>query len=182
MRRGKKKKGNNSFIRINDQIRYHEVRVLDSEGQNLGEMSSAEALAKAQNLNLDLVEISGKSRPPIVQIVDYGKFVYDKKKRESAIKAKQKIVETKVIQVKTGTGEGDLILKAKNISKWLKEGQRVKLDLFLPGRTKYMKKDFLIERMDRVLKLVTVNHKITDGPKKSPKGMTLILEKSIGKN
>ena len=117
MRRGKKKIGKNNFVRINDQIKYLEVRVLNSEGDNLGEMSSREALEKARNLNLDLVEISANARPPIVQIIDYGKFVYDRKKKESAIKAKQKLVETKVVQVKTGTGEGDLILKAKNISK-----------------------------------------------------------------
>ena len=177
MRRGRKKRGQNTFIKLNDQIRYPEVRVLDEEGQNIGTMSSGEALKKAQKLNLDLVEVSGKANPPIVQIADYGKFVYNKKKKESAVKAKQKIVETKIIQIKTGTSEGDLILKAKNISKWLKEGNRVKLDLFLPGRTKYMKKEFLVERIERVLKLVTIDYKVSDGPKKSPKGMTLILEK-----
>ncbi len=177
MRKGRKKRAENTFVKLNDQIRYFEVRVLDEDGQNVGTMTSEEALQQAQKLNLDLVEVSGKARPPIVQIVDYGKFVYDKKKKASAVKSKQKIIETKVIQVKTGTGEGDLILKSKNISKWLKDGHRVKLDLFLPGRTKYMKKDFLIERIERVLKLVTIDYKVADGPKKSPKGMTLILEK-----
>ena len=85
--------------------------------------------------------------------------------------------KTKVIQIKIGTGEHDLTLKAKNISKWLKEGNRIKLDLFLAGRTKYMDKDFLKGRFDRILNLVTEDFKIADGPKKSPKGMSLILEK-----
>lgn len=177
MRKGRKKIAIRTFIKINDQIKYPQVRVLDNEGQNLGEMTSFVAYEKAQKLNLDLVEISWKSNPPLVQIIDYGKYIYNKKKKDSVIKAKQKIIETKVVQVKTGTGEGDLILKAKNISKWLEKGQRVKLDLFLPGRTKYMDKSFLVERMERVLKLLTLEYKITDGPKKSPKGMSLILEK-----
>jgi translation initiation factor IF-3 len=75
------------------------------------------------------------------------------------------------------TGQHDLELKAKRASEWLKEGHRVKFDLFLIGRAKYMEKDFLKERMDRMLKFVTEEYKVADGPKKSPKGMTMILEK-----
>jgi translation initiation factor IF-3 len=105
------------LVKINDQIRYPEVRVLDADGENIGVMSSKEALEKAIALNLDLVEISAKSKPVLVKIVDYGKFAYDQKKKAKEVKAKQKTVETKNIQVKVGTGEGDLILKAKNISK-----------------------------------------------------------------
>ncbi len=176
----KKKKKKNNFVgpevRINDQIRENEVRVLDSEGKNLGVMKTSEALEQARNLNLDLVEVSSKSNPTLVKIVDYGKFLYDKKKKEKEIKAKTTTTEVKTVQVKPGTGEGDLILKAKNISKWLNDGDRVKLDLFLRGRAKYMEKDFLEERLERVLLLVTANYKITDGPKKSPKGLTVILE------
>ena len=170
------------LVRINDQIRYPEVRVLDAEGGNLGTMSSKEALAKAIDWGLDLVEISAKAKPPLVKIVDYGKFAYDKKKKEKESKSKQKTVETKNIQVKVGTGEGDLILKAKNISKWLEDGQRVKLDLFLRGRVKYLEKGFLEERLKRILKLVTVAYRIADGPKKSPKGLTLFLEKGSKKD
>ena len=168
-------------VRINDQIRADEVRVLDDEGQNLGVMSSAEALERAGNEGFDLVEVSGKSNPPIVKITDYGRFKYEKKKKDRESKAKQKVTETKIIQVKPKTGEGDLVIKAKNISKWLKEGHRVKLDLFLRGREKYMEQDFLKERMERVLHFVTESYKIADGPKKSPKGLTVVLERDSGK-
>ncbi|MCK5589310.1 MAG: translation initiation factor IF-3 [Candidatus Pacebacteria bacterium] len=164
-------------VRINDQIRYPEVRVLSADRGNLGTMSSEDALKKALEENLDLIEISSNSNPPLVQIADYGKFSYDQKKKLKDSKAKQKTVETKNIQVKIGTGEGDLILKAKNISKWLEEGNRVKLDLFLRGRVKYLEKTFLEERLKRILKLVTIPHRIADGPKSSPKGLTLFLEK-----
>ena len=105
------------MVRLNDQIRYPEVRVLDADGANMGTMSSADALQKAISLGLDLIEINGRSRPALVKIADYGKFAYDEKKKAKDVKAKQSKVETKNVQVKVGTGEGDLILKAKNISK-----------------------------------------------------------------
>ena len=165
-------------VRINNQIRVAEVRVLNDEGENLGTMPTREAINKAQAMGLDLIEISPNAKPPIVKITDYGKFQYDAKKKAKETKAKASVTETKVLQVKIGTGEHDLNLKAKNASKWLKEGHRIKLDLFLAGRAKYMKQDFLKERLDRLLVLITENYKIADGPKKSPKGLTVILEKS----
>ena len=177
-----KKYKKREFIRINTQIRYPEVRVLSEDGANLGTMSSDEAMEKANELGLDLIELSGKSRPPIVKVADYGKFLYDKKKKEKASKAKQSVTETKTVQVKVGTSEGDLILKAKNISAWLNDGHRVKLDLFLRGRVKYLDKQFLKERLLRILKLVTVAYRIADGPKKSPKGLTVFLEKGSKKD
>ena len=175
----KKKKSNNFVgpaVRINSQIWDDEVRVLDAEGNNLGIMATKDALEQAQSLNLDLVEVSNKSKPSLVKIIDYGKFLYNKKKKDKEIKAKTVITEIKTVQVKPGTGEADLILKAKNISKWLNDGDKVKLDLFLRGRAKHMDKGFLEERLERVLLLVTANYKISDGPKKSPKGLSLILE------
>jgi translation initiation factor IF-3 len=164
-------------VRINNQIKALEIRVLGDDGANLGIMSSTEAVKKAQSLGLDLVETSPNAKPPIAKITDYGKFQYDKKKKQKDTKAKAHTTETKTLQVKIATGEHDLLLKAKNASKWLKEGHRIKLDLFLAGRAKYLKQDFLKERMDRILVLITENYKIADGPKRSPKGLTVILEK-----
>lgn len=179
--RGRKKQARDDRVRINEQIYASEVRVLTDDGENLGVISSDEALEIAQKRGLDLVEVSTKSKPPIVKITDYGKFKYEKKKKEQESRQKTKTTETKVIQVKPNTGEGDLVVKAKNISKWLREGNRVKLDLFLRGRSKYMEQDFLKERMERVLHFVTESYKIADGPKKSPKGLTIILERETKK-
>ncbi len=153
------------------------MRVLDEKGVSLGVISSDEALKKAQELGLDLIETSPNAKPPIAKITDYGKFQYEQKKKQKEAHAKAHTTETKTLQVKIGTGEHDLLLKAKNASKWLKEGHRIKLDLFLAGRAKYLKQDFLRERMDRILVLITENYKIADGPKRSPKGLTVILEK-----
>ena len=137
-----------------------------------------EALEKAHELSFDLIEISPNANPPVAKIMDYGKFQYDERKKEKTAKAKSKTVETKNVQVKVGTGDHDLELKAKKASEWLQEGNRVKIDLFLVGRTKFMDIKFLKERLERILRLITTNYKIAEEPKKSPKGLTTVIEKA----
>ena len=148
------------------------------DGANLGVLSFKDALDKAREAGLDLIEISPKATPPVAKIMDYGKFQYAENKKLKVAKTKAHTVEIKNIQVKVGTGDHDLELKAKKASAWLKEGNRIKIDLFLPGRTKYMDMKFLQERMDRVLKLITEEYKIADPAKKSPKGLSIIIEKA----
>jgi translation initiation factor IF-3 len=169
---------NQNQTRINHQIRATEVRVIGPEGENFGVLPLSEALNRAQQAGLDLIEISAKSIPPVAKIADYGKFQYDENKKLRSAKSKAHTVEVKTLQVKIGTGEHDLELKAKKASAWLKEGNRIKIDLFLPGRSKYMDESFLKERMQRILKLITEEYKIAQNPAKSPKGMTVIIEKA----
>lgn len=168
-------------IRINSYIRAKEVRLIGVDGENVGVVPLEEALRMAREAELDLIEISPKAKPPVAKIMDFGKYQYEEKKKAKAIKAKATKVEVKTVQVKVGTGEHDLQMKANRVSKWLSEGDRVKIDLFLPGRTKYMKREFLVERMDRILKLITVGYKIADPHKKSPKGLTIIVERDLTK-
>ena len=104
-------------------------------------------------------------------------YVAIKQKKLKASKGKTKAPEIKSLQVKIGTGENDLELKAKKASEWLKEGHRIKIDLFLPGRSKYLDVSFLKERLERILKLISVEYK-SDEPKKAPKGMTVMIEKA----
>lgn len=170
-------KGKSNRIRINRSIRVREVRLIDSEGENIGVVPIEKAINMAEEKNLDLIEISPQAKPPVAKIGDYGKFLYDQNKKDKGSKSKARKTETKNIQVKLNTGQHDLELKAKRASGWLKEGHRVKFDLFLIGRAKYMDRGFLKERMERMLKLVSEEYKVADGPKKSPKGMTMILEK-----
>ncbi len=140
-------------------------------------MTTQDALSRATELGVDLIEISPNAVPPIAKLMDYGKFQYAENKKLKAAKAKSKTTETKNIQVKVGTGEHDLDLKAKKASEWLKEGHRIKIDLFLTGRSKYMEFNFLKERMERILHLITEEYKIADSPKKSPKGLTIVIER-----
>jgi len=163
--------------RINNQIKAPEVRVISNEGDNLGVLSVKEALSKAESLGLDLIEISPNAKPPIVKIADYGKYKYEQNKKQKKTKAGTKLTETKSIQIKIGTGENDLALKAKRASEWLKEGHRIKIELFLSGRSKFMQDSFLKDRLDRVLHLITENFKIAEDFKKGPKGPTITIEK-----
>ena len=154
------------------------MRVIGNDGENFGVISFKEALDKARDAGLDLIEISPKAEPPVAKIMDYGKFQYAENKKLKVAKTKAHTVEIKNIQVKVGTGDHDLELKAKKASVWLKEGNRIKIDLFLPGRTKYMDMKFLEERLARVLKLITEEYKVADPAKKSPKGLSIIIEKA----
>lgn len=163
--------------RINHQIQAPELRVIGENGENLGILSLKSALEKAQEAGLDLIEISPAAVPPVAKIMDYGRFQYDANKREKASKAKSKATEVKNLQIKIGTSEHDLELKAKKASEWLNEGHKIKLDLFLIGRSRYMDMKFLEGRLDRILRLVSVEYKISDPAKKSPKGVSLIIEK-----
>jgi len=135
------------------------------------------ALTEAQARGLDLIEISPTAVPPVAKIMDYGKYLYDEKKKLKVAKSKTTTTEVKIIQVKIGTGDHDLELKAKKVSEWLSEGNRVKIDLFLVGRSKYMDMNFLKERLERILKLVTVEYKIAQSATKGPKGLTIYIEK-----
>ncbi len=163
--------------RINQEIRAQELRVVGAEGENLGVLPFAQALAAAEELGLDLIEISPNAVPPVAKIMDFGKYQYLENKKASQTKSKAHRTETKIIQIKIGTGEHDLELKAKKVSEFLIEGHRVKVDLFLPGRAKYLNPEFLKSRVERILQLLTVEYKIADEPKKSPKGMSLIIER-----
>lgn len=165
-------------VRINHQIKAPELRIIGPEGENFGVMSLSEALSKSQELGFDLIEISPNANPPIGKIMDYGKYQYAENKKQKVAKAKTHLVEVKNIQVKVGTGDHDLNLKAKKSSEWLKEGHRIKIDLFLPGRTKYMNEKFLHERLDRILKLITEEYKVSGPPVKSPKGLSVIVERA----
>lgn len=164
--------------RINNQIRAKELRILDSENQNLGVMSFKEALDLAQAKGMDLIEIAPNSVPPVGKIMDFGKYQYELSKRLKKARAGAKPTETKSIQVKIGTGDHDLELKAKTASKWLKEGHRIKIELFLSGRAKYMDEKFLKERLERLLHLITEEYKISDPYKRGPKGLITTIEKA----
>lgn len=151
------------------------------EGENLGVLSLADAVQAAEDAKLDLIEISPKAKPPVAKIMDFGQYRYETKRKASEIKAKSHVTETKSVQVKIGTGDHDQELKAKRAAAWLNEGHRVKVDLFLWGRYKYMEPGFLKERLERFLKIIPADYKLADEIKKSPKGFTATIER-VGKS
>ena len=168
-------------VRINQEIRAQELRVIDDEDGNLGVLTLNQALDIAEDRGLDLIELSPEAVPPVAKIMEYGKWQYiqDRKAREA--RSKTHVTETKALQVKIGTGDHDLEMKAKKASEFLKDGHRVKINLFLPGRSKYLDPRFLQERLDRMLRLVSENYKVAEPPQKSPKGLTVVIERDRAK-
>src|SRR3989339_1825284 len=168
-------------VRMNEGIRSREVRVIGPAGENFGVMQTKDAIAKAAELGLDLIEISPNANPPVAKITDYGKFKYEQKKKEKDVKAKAHVTETKVTQVKIGTSERDMHIKASKVAAWLREGHRVKVDLFLWGRYKYMEFAFLKERLERFLAIIPESYRVAESIQKSPKGLSVVLERDASK-
>ena len=167
--------------RMNEGIRSPEVRVIGPNAENFGILPIREALAKAQELGLDLIEISPNAQPPVAKITDYGKFKYEQKKKDKEVKSKAHVTETKITQVKIGTSERDMQIKAGKAAEWLKEGHRVKVDLFLWGRYKYMEFEFLKERLERFLAVIPEGYKVAEPIQKGPKGLSITLERDPSK-
>jgi len=166
-------------LRINNEIRAQELRVISRDGGNLGVLSLEAALAAAKQAGLDLIEISPSAVPPIAKIVDYGKFEYERSKKEKIAKAKVKVSETKEVQIKVGTGEHDMELKAKKAAEWLAEGHRVRAELFLKGRYKNMEEKFLKDRLEKFLIRIPYAYKIAEPITRSPKGFAGVIERDI---
>lgn len=166
-------------IRINREIRARELRVIGANGENLGVISTEDALKAAEVARLDLIEISPNAVPPVAKVMDYGKFQYEQKKRESAARAKAKVSETKEVQIKVGTGENDMRLKANKAAVWLEEGHRVRVELFLKGRYKGMDEAFLKTRLEKFMLLIPYAYKIADPVTRAPKGFAAILERDL---
>lgn len=134
-------------------------------------------MLEAEKRGVDLIEISPNAVPPIAKLMDYGKYQYLENKKQKLSRAKVQVTETKAIQVKIGTGDHDLAIKAGKASEFLGEGHRVKINLFLPGRAKYLDGKFLNERLERLLKLLTVAYRVSDPEQKSPKGLSIVIER-----
>ncbi len=119
---------------LNEEIRDKEIRVIGSDGAQLGIMSAEEANNLADEQGLDLVKISPNAVPPVCKIMDYSKFCFDQKKREKEAKKNQKVVEIKEIRMSPSIDTNDFNTKAKNAQKFLKEGNRVKVSVRFRGR------------------------------------------------
>lgn len=121
-------------VRVNREIRAREVRVIDPEGKQLGIMPLVEALRAAANADLDLVEVSPKSEPPVCRIMDFGKFKYQQSKKAHDAKKKQTTVHLKEVKLRPKTEEHDLGFKLRHIERFLKEGNKTKITIIFRGR------------------------------------------------
>lgn len=121
-------------LRINDEIRAREVRVVGEKSEQLGIMSVREALALAQEQQLDLVEVSPTARPPVCRIMDYGKYKYEQAKRDRESRKKQKIVSIKELKMRPAIEDHDFDVKVRSAYRFLQEGDKVKCTMVFRGR------------------------------------------------
>jgi len=121
-------------VRINREIRAKEVRVIDPDGKQLGILPLAEALRSAVNFELDLVEVSPKSEPPVCRIMDYGKFKYQQSKKAHDAKKKQAVIHLKEVKMRPKTEDHDFQFKLRHIERFLKEGNKTKVTIVFRGR------------------------------------------------
>ncbi|GCL72294.1 MULTISPECIES: translation initiation factor IF-3 [Paenibacillus] len=119
---------------INDEIRAREVRLIGADGEQLGIKPIREALQIAMDQNLDLVNVAPTAKPPVCRIMDYGKYRYEMQKKEKEARKNQKIVELKEIRLSATIDEHDFQTKLRNVSKFLNDGDKVKLSVRFRGR------------------------------------------------
>ncbi|MGH8171056.1 MAG: translation initiation factor IF-3 [Steroidobacteraceae bacterium] len=121
-------------VRRNEDISAPQLRVIAADGSQAGVMSRFDALQMAAASELDLVEVSPTAEPPVVRIMDYGKFLFEQSKKAHSAKRKQKQIQVKEVKFRPGTGEGDYQIKLRNLTRFLTEGDKAKITLRFRGR------------------------------------------------
>lgn len=165
-------------VLINNFIRAKEVRVISETGEQLGVMNIFTAIELAKSKGLDLIQVTEKVDPPVCRIGNYGKYLYSLQKKERKIKVNTKITKLKEIQLGFNIAPGDIVVKAKQTEKFLKEGDKVKVSMVLKGREKAMgelaknKIMFFLETANKLIPLKTEREL-----KREPKGFTMIISK-----
>lgn len=120
--------------RVNERIRDAEIRLIGADGENVGVVSGARALEMAEEVGLDLVEISPNANPPVCKIMDFGKYKYETQKREAEARKKQKIIDVKEVKFRPNTDKHDYDVKMRNVFRFLEDGDKVKITLRFRGR------------------------------------------------
>lgn len=159
---------------MNEEIREKEIRVVGPEGEQLGIMSSKEALTIAESKELDLVMIAPQAKPPVCRIMDYGKYLYELQKKEKEARKKQKVIVMKEVRVSPNIEENDLNVKAKNAEKFLNDGDKVKVTVRFRGREaehSHFGRDILVKFAERLSEVGLVEKE----PKLEGRNMIMIL-------
>jgi translation initiation factor IF-3 len=162
---------------INNQIRASKVRVIDEDGKNLGIFPLEEALKIAKERNLDLIQITDRVDPPVCKISDYGKFLYQMKKKERG-KRKEKGGEVKGIRLGFNISDHDMETKANQAKEFLEEGNRIQVEMVLRGREKNLT-EFAKEKIKKFLEILEskIPIKVEQELKRVPRGFIMIISK-----
>ncbi len=160
--------------RINDQIRVREVRLIDETGTNVGVVDRFDAMKRATDAGLDLVEISPDAEPPVCKILDYGKFKFQEQKKAAEARKKQKVVEIKEIKMRPGIDDHDYDVKMKAIRRFFEEGDKVKVTLRFRGR-EMAHQDIGMEVLRRVKADTESISKVESEPRFEGRQMVMVL-------
>ncbi|MGB2762170.1 MAG: translation initiation factor IF-3 [Minisyncoccales bacterium] len=163
---------------VNNRIQAKEVRLIDETGKNLGVLKLNEAIQIAQGRNLDLIQITEKLDIPVCKIMDYGKYEYSEKKQEKKSAQKQKSGEIKGIKIGFNISPHDLEIRAKQAEKFLKQGNKVRIEMRLRGREKALQ-GFAKEKINKFTEILgnLIPYKIERELKKEPRGLIMIITK-----
>ncbi|MGA9753033.1 MAG: translation initiation factor IF-3 [Acidobacteriota bacterium] len=159
---------------MNRQIRVREIRVIDDDGAQLGIMTPDEALVMAEAKGLDLVEIAPTAQPPVCRIIDYGKFLYDEKKKAQEARKKQKQVVVKEIKLRPKIEEHDFQVKKRRIEEFLEDGDKVKITVRFRGR-EIVHPELAQRLLTRIATEVVQKGKIERAPGMEGRMMTMLL-------
>lgn len=166
--------------RLNERIRVPQVRLIDEKGVQVGVVPTFEALQMARERGLDLMEVSPNAQPPVCKICDYGKFKYEKKKKEQIAKKKQTVIKVKEIQLRPQTEEHDLDYKFKNVRQFLEDGDKAKITIMFRGREiTYVDQGFKIMR--QLTELVKDVGIVEAPPKIEGKKLIMVLAPGVQK-
>jgi len=160
--------------RINDRIEVAEVRLIDDAGEMVGVVSTAEALRRAEDLGLDLVEVSPTADPPVCKILDYGKFKYEAQKKANAARKKQRVIEVKEIKMRPNIDDNDYAIKMRKIHQFLEEGDKVKVTLRFRGR-ELAHQDLAMNLLERLRDEVGELAKIEQFPRMEGRQMVMVM-------
>ena len=163
--------------RVNEDINAESIRVVGDDGEMLGVMSVDQALAKAESIGLDLVEISPNSDPPVCKILDYGKLKYQEQKKKSEARKKQKIIEVKEIKMRPNIDTHDYGVKMRAIHKFIGEGDKVKVTIRFRGR-EMAHQELGMQLLDRVREETGEEAKVEHEPTMEGRQMIMVLAPS----
>ena len=162
-------------MRLNEEIRYEEIRLIGADGQQLGIMSSRQALALAEGEGLDLVEISETATPPVCRIMNYDKYRYELRKKQQEAKKKQTVIEIKEIKFRPKTEEHDINFKLKNIKKFLANKNKVKITLRFRGREIVYAQSLGIEVLNKISAALQEDAVILQEPRMEGRQMVMMV-------
>ena len=165
---------------LNEDIRDKEIRLIGSEGEQLGIMSPDEALRIADEQGLDLVKISPQATPPVCKLMNYGKFRFEQSKREKEAKKNQHVVEIKEIRMSPGIDVGDFNTKLKNAQKFIADGNRVKVSVRFRGR-EMAHTDISKDLLDKFAEQCAETANLDKGAKLEGRMMSIFLSPKTGK-